>query len=87
MWPLAINLEGSISDDQSPVRGRQESINGGPGLPDSVVPKGAVTYHRIALTNAERTEKCKTCLSGGESGGNEGRRGRCKERIKRMGNA
>ena len=31
----------------------------------------------------------KRCLSGGESrlGGDEGRRGRCKERIKRMSNA
>ena len=39
--------------------------------------KGAVTYHRIALTDAERTEKVqKKCLSGGESrlGGDEGRR-------------
>ena len=52
--------------------------------------KGAVTYHRIALTDAERTEKnTKKSLSDGESrlGGDEGRRGRRKERIKRMGNA
>ena len=37
----------------------------------------------------ERTEKCKKCLSGGESrlGSDEGRRGGCIERIKRMNNA
>ena len=47
-------------------------------------PKGAVTYHRIALTDAERTEKVQTCLSGGESrlGGDEGRRRMCKEAHK-----
>ena len=51
--------------------------------------KGAVTYHRIALTDAERTEKVQKCLSGGESrlGGDEGRRRMCKKRIKRMSNA
>ena len=40
--------------------------------------KGAVTYHRIALTDAERIEKMQKCLSGGESrlGGDEGRRGK-----------
>ena len=41
--------------------------------------------------NGRRTERknTKKCLSGGESrlGGDEGRRGRSKERIKRMSNA
>ena len=58
-------------------------------MEDIVVTKGAVTYHRIALTDAERTEKMQKMFIGGESrlGGDEGRRGRCKERIKRMSNA
>ena len=44
---------------------------------------GAVTYYSIKAMDAERTEKCKKCLSGDGSrlGGGEGRRGRCKERI------
>ena len=41
--------------------------------------------------NGRRTDRknAKQCLSGGESrlGGDEGRRGGCKERIKRMNNA
>ena len=45
---------------------------------------GAVTYNRIKVMDAERTEKCKTCLSGGGSrlGGGEGRRGSRNERIR-----
>ena len=59
----------------------------------AIVLNGAVTYHRIRVTGAERTEKMQKlliqCSSGGESrlGGDEGLRGTCKERIKRMSNA
>ena len=43
-----------------------------------------LTYCRIKVTDAERTEKCKKCLSGGGSClvGGEGRLGSHKERIR-----
>ena len=48
-------------------------------------------YSSTVNGNGCRTDrkKCKKSLSGGESrlGGDEGPRGRCKERIKRMRNA
>ena len=55
---------------------------------------GAVTYYRIRVTDAEWTERNAKkmfirCSSGDESrlGDDEGLRGTCKERIKRMSSA